>query len=85
LKDDYGHLIDFLCQISKLSYFNLLDLADFLMHHYFPVSFFDVATLGVRYYSCTPVLAICASFRASSLIGSSGRLIITAHTSLLLF
>jgi len=26
-------LIDFLSQISKQSYFNLLDLADFLMHH----------------------------------------------------
>jgi len=25
-------LIDFLSQISKLSYFNLFDLADFLMH-----------------------------------------------------
>jgi len=32
LKDNYGRLIDFLSQISKLSYFNLLDLADFLMH-----------------------------------------------------
>jgi len=41
-------LINFLSQISKLSYLSLLDLADFLMHHQFPVSFFDVATLGVR-------------------------------------
>ena len=31
------------------------------------------------------MLAICASFRASSLIGSSSGLIITAHTSLYLF
>ena len=31
---------DFLSQISKLSYFNLLDLAYFLMHHYnFPFRF----------------------------------------------
>jgi len=33
LKGNYGRLIDFLSQISKLSYFNLLDLADVLMHH----------------------------------------------------
>ena len=33
LKDKYGRLIDFLSQISKLYYFNLLDLADFFMHH----------------------------------------------------
>jgi len=46
--ENYGSLIDFLSQISKLFYFNLLDLADFLMHHQFPVSFFEVATLGVR-------------------------------------
>jgi len=32
LKDDYGRLIDFLGQIWKLSSFNLLDLADILMH-----------------------------------------------------
>jgi len=33
LKDNYGRLIDFLSQISKLFYFNLLDLVDFLIHH----------------------------------------------------
>jgi len=34
LKDNtYGRLIDFLIQISKPSYFTLLDSADFLMHH----------------------------------------------------
>jgi len=38
MKDNCGHLID-IRQISKLSYFNLLDLTDFLMHHLFPVSF----------------------------------------------
>jgi len=48
LKNNCSRLIDFLSQISQLSYFNLLSLADFLMHHWFPVSFFDVATLGVR-------------------------------------
>jgi len=32
-KNNYSHLIDFLSQISKLYYFNLLGLADFLMHH----------------------------------------------------
>ena len=33
LKDNYEHLIDFLSHISKLSYLNLLDLADFFMQH----------------------------------------------------
>jgi len=37
LKDNFGPLNDFMSQISKLSYFNLLDLADFLMH--FPFRF----------------------------------------------
>jgi len=31
-EDNYGRLIDFLSQISKLSNFNMLDLADFMMH-----------------------------------------------------
>jgi len=31
-KDNYGRLIDFLSQISKLSNFNMLDLAYFMMH-----------------------------------------------------
>jgi len=39
LKDKYERLIDFLTQISKPSYFNLLDLADVLMNHYFPFCF----------------------------------------------
>jgi len=30
---NYGLLLDFLSQISKLSYFNMLDLADFMMQH----------------------------------------------------
>jgi len=47
-KDNYGPFIDFLSQISKLSYFNLLDLAEILMHHWFLVLFFNVASLGVR-------------------------------------
>jgi len=32
LKDNYGYLMDFLSKISKLSYFNVLDLTDFMMH-----------------------------------------------------
>jgi len=40
LRDNYGSVFDFLSKILKLSSFNLLDLADFLMHHWFPVSFF---------------------------------------------
>jgi len=33
IEDNYERLIDFLNQISKLSNFNVLDLADFMMHH----------------------------------------------------
>jgi len=32
-EDNYGPLIDFLSQTSKLSYFNVLDLVDFIMYH----------------------------------------------------
>jgi len=32
-EDNYGRLMDFPSQISKLSHFNVLDLADFMMHH----------------------------------------------------
>jgi len=32
-KDNYGYLIGFLSQISKLSYFHVLDLTDFIMHY----------------------------------------------------
>jgi len=39
-EDNYERLIDFLSQISKLYFFNVLDLADFMMHHWLPVSFF---------------------------------------------
>jgi len=39
-EDNYERLIDFLSQISKLFYFNVLDLAEFMMHHLLPVSFF---------------------------------------------
>jgi len=73
-EDNYERLIDFLSQISKLYFFNVLDLADFMMHHWLPVSF----TVLIE---CKPVLAICGSFPASSSIGSSGGLIIMAHTS----
>jgi len=30
---DYGRFIDFVSQISKLSCFDVHDLADFMMHH----------------------------------------------------
>jgi len=33
-EDNYGRLIDFLSQISNLSYFNMLGLADFMMYPY---------------------------------------------------
>jgi len=32
-EDNYGPLIDFLSQNSKLSYINVLDLAEFMMYH----------------------------------------------------
>jgi len=32
-EDNYRRLIDFLSHISKLSNFNMLDFADFMMHH----------------------------------------------------
>jgi len=31
-EDSYGRLIDFLSQLSKLYYFNVPDLADFIMY-----------------------------------------------------
>jgi len=33
-EDNYGRLIDLLSQISKLLYFNVHDLADFIMHRH---------------------------------------------------
>jgi len=45
-EDNYERLIDFLSQISKLSNFNMLDLADFMMHHLFPVSSFCANTVA---------------------------------------
>jgi len=54
-EDNYGRLIDFLSQISKLSNFNMLDLAGFKMHFLFPVSFFcanTVAHLFWQYVLC---------------------------------
>jgi len=53
-EDNYGRPIDFLSQISKLSHFNLLDLADFYCITSLP---FDVAILGVHQCSCVPGLA----------------------------
>jgi len=57
-------LVDFLSHISKPPHFKLVGLADFVMHYYFPVSFFDVATLGVRWHSRTPFSVIGASASA---------------------
>jgi len=38
-EDNYGRVINFLSLFSKLSHFNLLDLPDLFMHHYFPLRF----------------------------------------------
>jgi len=48
-EDNYERLIDFLSQISKLFNFNVLDLADFMMHHWFPVCFFVL----IQLHTCT--------------------------------
>jgi len=61
LEYNYGNLIDFLSKISNLSHFTLLHLADVLMHHYFPVAFFDVATVDLRQYSYPPV-PVCLQY-----------------------
>jgi len=39
-EDNHGRVTDFLSLISKFSDLNVVDLADFMMHHEFPVSFF---------------------------------------------
>jgi len=57
LKDNYGHLIDFLIEISKLSYFNFLDLADFFDASIVSRFLSWCGNLGVRYYSRKCVLA----------------------------
>ena len=74
-EDNYERLIDFLSQTSKLYNFSVLDLADCMMHHWFPVSFFCANTVA---HLC---LQYVFFFRASSSIGSSGGLIIMAHKS----
>jgi len=56
--DSYGRLIDFLSQISKLYYFYVLDLADFIMHHWFPISFFVL----IQSHYCGWNMCIISSF-----------------------
>ena len=77
LKDNYGRLIDFLNRISKLSCFNLIDLADVLMRAC--ISSFPFRCLMWQSWVCADI------FRALLFIGCSGGLIITAHTSPYLF
>ena len=57
-EDNYGRIIDFLSQISKLSFFNVLDLADFMMQHWFPVSFFVL----VQSHTCVCNMYFLSSF-----------------------
>jgi len=57
-EDNYEGLIDFLSQISKLFNFNVLDLADFMMHHWFPVCFFVV----IQLHTCTCNMCFVSSF-----------------------
>ena len=56
--------MDVLSQISKLFYFNVLGLADFMMYHWFPVSFFCaniVAHLCLQHLRRKPVFALSPS------------------------
>ena len=88
LYDNYGRLIDFLSQFSKLSYLNLLDLPEFLMHA-------CIASFMFRFLMWQPCawantaahlcLQYVHHFELCHLIGSSGGLIITAHTTPYLF
>jgi len=57
-EDNYERLIDFLSQISKLFNFNVLDLADFMMHRWFPVCFFVV----IQSQTCTCNMCFVSSF-----------------------
>jgi len=57
-EDNYERLIDFLSQISKLSNFNALDLADFMMHHWLPVSFFVL----IQSHTCACNMCFVSSF-----------------------
>jgi len=57
-EDNYGHLINFLSQVSKLTYFNVLGLADFMMHHWFPVSFFVL----IQPHTCAFTMCIVSRF-----------------------
>jgi len=51
-EDNYERLIHFLSHISKLSNFNVLDLVDFMMHHWLPVSFFCADTVAHLCLQC---------------------------------
>jgi len=51
-EDNYGRLTDFLIQISKLFYFNVHDLADFIMHHH-KVSRFVFVLIQSHTCACT--------------------------------
>jgi len=53
-EDNYGPF-DFLSQISKLSYFNVLGLADFMLYHLFPVSFIVL----IPSHTCTCNTGMC--------------------------
>jgi len=57
-EDNYERLINFLSQISKLFNFNVLGLADFMMHHWLPVCFFVL----IQSHSCTWKMCFVSSF-----------------------
>jgi len=57
-EDNYGPLIDFLSQIAKLFYFNVIGLADFKMYNWFPISFFVL----ISSHTCACNMCFVSSF-----------------------
>jgi len=57
-EDNYERLVDFLIQISKLSNFNVLNLADFMMHNWLSVSFFVL----IQPHTCACNMCFVSSF-----------------------
>jgi len=58
-EDNHGRLIDLLSQISNLLYFNVHDLADFIMHHYKVSRFVFVL---MQLHTCTCNMWFISSF-----------------------
>ena len=57
-EDNYERFIDFLSQISKLSNFNVLDFADFMIRHWGPISIFVL----IQSHTCACNMCFVSSF-----------------------